>query len=179
MNDIDLQFVKYRDLIYKVILYNVNYQKELAEDLTQELYIKIKDQVARGKYQEMGKFKAWALWVARNLVVDYHRKENRSGIFMITDEKYDFLFELNADPEPAIEETIINEEEAKWLSDVVEDALKYMDPEIRRVFVKRVFENKSFRKIVEEDHYSINTELGRMRYAKRTIINRINELKIA
>lgn len=177
MNGIDRQFIDNRAYFWKYIHYQVGYQKELAEDLLQELYIKVKNQVKKGNYREEGKFRGWVVWVAKNMIADYRRKENRSGIFLISDEKYSFIFTESKEITEAIEQKIIQIEETEWLFLAVERALAELDPEIRRVFVKRIYENKSFKSIVEEDGHSQNTEIGRMRYAKRTLKKKLLSFK--
>lgn len=179
MNTIDKQFIKHRKAFRTYIFYNSGFNKELADDLTQDLYIKIKDQVARGNYKEQGKFRAWALWVAKHLIVDYRRKENRAGIFVISDEVYEFIFKESKELEASIEDKIINEERFKWLLEGVNVAIEKLDPLQRKVFLMRVLENRSFKDIIKKTGEKQNTAIGRYRYAQLNIKKTLRKLKIA
>ena len=148
--NINDQFVQHRESFRDFIYYNCGYNKELADDLTQDLYIKVKEQVSKGNYYEQGKFKGWCLWMARNMILDYYKKENRSKTVVISDEKYNFIFTDCKEIEENREDEIINEERFNWLLRGVNRAVEQLHTGQRKVFLMRVVENKSLPELIDE-----------------------------
>jgi len=131
----------------------------LAEDLFQDTFIKVVDRLRRGKYKEEGKFLPWVLRIANNLCIDYYRKTKRKpGI--VNPEGFD-IFEVLNFQEDNEEDRMIKKERATY----VKGLLDKLSPEQKEVVILRHYADLSFKQIAELTGVSINTSLGRMRYA--------------
>ncbi len=131
----------------------------LAEDLFQDTFIKVVDRLRRGKYKEEGKFLPWVLRIANNLCIDYYRKTKRKpGI--INPEGFDIFEVLNFEQDNA-QDKMIKREKAVY----VKGLLDQLSPEQKEVVILRHYADLSFKQISELTGVSINTSLGRMRYA--------------
>jgi RNA polymerase sigma factor (sigma-70 family) len=161
---------------HKLKIYNFIYSKvfdrEIAEDIFQDTFIKVIRTLKRGVYQEEGKFLPWVMRISHNLVIDHFRKSNRIPIFESKD-KFD-IFKIIGDDVPNIESSMINKQ-------VVEDLRKLiieLPSDQREVLTMRLYKDMSFREIAEITGVSINTALGRMRYAVINIRKLIEEHQI-
>lgn len=150
--------LRHKEKIYSAIYLLVK-DKFLAEDLFQEVFIKIIDTLKRGSYNEEGKFLPWALRIARNLCLDHFRKAKRTPVIKTGDNRD--IFEILNFAEPNIEEKIVREE--TYTS--VKQMLALLPEDQREVIILRHFADLSFKEIAELTGCSINTALGRMRYA--------------
>lgn len=133
--------------------------REVTEDLFQEAFIKVVHHLKAGKYNEEGKFLPWVMRIAHNLVIDHFRRLKKMPMSRSTDE-YD-VFATHAQSEKNVEERIVN-------AQIDEDVRKLIDqlpPEQKEVVVMRTYLDMSFKEIAEHTDVSINTALGRMRYA--------------
>lgn len=159
-NAFDVLMKRYESKVYSYIYYSVKNQ-EMAEDLFQEVFMKIIVRLRSGKYQENGKFYAWVMRVAHNLIIDTFRKETDEKIIS-NDETEQDLFN---DPSLAIndnrEQEMIQEQ---MVSDIKELIAKLPENQ-RQVLLMRYYEDMSFKEIAQQTNCSINTALGRMRYA--------------
>ncbi len=134
--------------------------RELAEDIFQETFIKAIATIQQGRYVESGKFLAWINRIAHNLIIDHFRREKNEKTFSADDVDYDIINNAKLS-EKSIEDTMSNEQ---VLVDVVH-LVEYL-PELQRNVIRmRYFEDMSFKEIAEKTNVSINTALGRMRYA--------------
>ena len=149
---------KYRPKIFNFIQSKVS-KRDISEDIFQETFIKVIDTLKRGLYNEEGKFISWVMRIAHNLIVDHFRKSNRIKFFKSRDD-FD-VFKLISDDIPNIENTIINEQVNIDLNKMILE-LPY---DQREVIEMRLFREMSFKEISELTNVSINTALGRMRYA--------------
>jgi len=131
----------------------------LAEDLFQDTFIKVVDRLRRGKYKEEGKFLPWVLRIANNLCIDYYRKTKRKPS-IINPEGFDIFEVLNFEEDNA-QDKIINKEKATF----VKGLLDQLSAEQKEVVILRHYADLSFKQISELTGVSINTSLGRMRYA--------------
>lgn len=150
-------------LRHKLKIYNFIYSKvfnrDTAEDIFQETFIKVIKTLKRGVYNEEGKFLPWVMRISHNLVIDFFRKNNRIPIFDNNDE-FD-IFQLIGDDNPNAERTMIEDQ-------VVEDLQKLiieLPDDQKDVLTMRLYKDMSFKEIAESTGVSINTALGRMRYA--------------
>lgn len=148
---------RYKDRIYTSILFMVK-DKYLAEDLFQDVFIKIIDTIRQNKYIDEGKFLSWALRIAHNLCVDHFRKVKRSPSIR-TSEGYD-LMEWIQTPDDCPERKLVRVQS----HDRVRRMLDLLPEEQREVIVLRHYGNMSFKEIAGLTNTSINTALGRMRY---------------
>ena len=163
-------------LRHKLKIYNFIYSKvfdrDTAEDIFQETFIKVIKTLKRGVYNEEGKFLPWVMRIAHNLVIDFFRKNNRIPTFD-NNEEYD-IFQLISDGSPTAERSMIDEQ-------VVEDLQKLIVelPEDQKdVLTMRLYKDMSFKEIAESTGVSINTALGRMRYAIINLRKMIDEHQI-
>ena len=161
---------------HKFKLYNFIYSKVLnkdnAEDLFQETFIKVIKTLKRGVYNEEGKFLPWIMRIAHNLVIDFFRKNKRFPSFD-KNEKYD-IFQLIKDENPSIERHLIDNQ---ILNDLKKIIIK-LPQDQKEVLNMRLYKEMSFKEISETTGVSINTALGRMRYAIINLRKLIIENKI-
>ena len=133
---------------------------DVADDLTQEILIKVVKVLDEGRYTDKGRFQPWLLRIAHNRVLDFFRAQKQVKTINESSVGYDILGSKNI-AEPSIEEEIISEQRAEEIRALVDEL-----PEEQREVVKmRYYEGLSFKEIAELTGVSINTALGRMRYA--------------
>ena len=162
---------KYRPKIFNFIQSKVS-NRDISEDIFQETFIKVIDTLKRGLYNEEGKFISWVMRIAHNLIVDHFRKSSRIKFFKSRDD-FD-VFKLISDDIPNIENTIINEQVNIDLNKMILE-LPY---DQREVIEMRLFREMSFKEISELTNVSINTALGRMRYAIINLRKLVSENQI-
>ncbi len=148
---------RYRDKLLSSILFLVKDEFH-AEDICQDVFIKIIETLKSGKYKEEGKFFPWAMKIAHNLTVDYFRKLKRLPFAKSSADKT-VLETINCNEQNAEDKIISvqNLDKAKVL-------LEQLPEEQREVIILRHFANLSFKEIADITGFSINTALGRMRY---------------
>ena len=148
---------------HKYKLYNFIFSKVLnkdnAEDLFQETFIKVIKTLKRGVYNEEGKFLPWIMRIAHNLVIDFFRKNKRFPLFE-NNENFD-IFQLIKDDNPSAERYLIDKQ---ILTDLKKIIVK-LPQDQKDVIDMRLYKEMSFKEISEATGVSINTALGRMRYA--------------
>ena len=155
----DLLLERHKERIYSYIYYNVH-KEEVAEDIFQETFVKAIVTIQQGRYQESGKFSAWITRIAHNLIIDYFRQEKAENWVSCDEEEHDLLNTVRLAVNP-LESEMVNEQvlaDVKRLVDSLPD-------EQREVVQMRVYQDLSFKEIAEITGVSINTSLGRMRYA--------------
>jgi RNA polymerase sigma-70 factor (ECF subfamily) len=140
-------------------IYLIVKDRYIAEDLLQETYIKAIDVIKSGRYNEEGKFLPWVARIAHNLAIDYFRKEKRYPTIVLEDgskvfNSFDFA-EDSAEDLQMKSDQIAN----------VREMIKKLPEEQKEVLILRHYEELSFQEIAEQTGVSINTALGRMRYA--------------
>ena len=150
---------RYQSKLYTYILFVVR-NKTLAEDLFQETFVKAIVTIRQGRYNEVGRFGAWLTRIAHNLIIDYFRQE-KGEMIVSNDETEADLFN-NADLCDDDAETRISNHQV--LADV-RKLITALPTVQREVVFLRFYQNLSFREIAENTGVSINTALGRMRYA--------------
>lgn len=149
---------RHRHKIFGFIISKIQ-DRDLAEDVFQDTFIKVINTLKRGKYNEEGKFLPWVMRIAHNLVIDHFRKNNRMPKF---DTKSDFdIFSVIKDEELNIESSIIKDQ----IETDVKSLLKELPDDQRQVLEMRIYNEYSFKEIAYKTDVSINTALGRMRYA--------------
>jgi RNA polymerase sigma factor (sigma-70 family) len=162
---------RYKAKIYTSIYLFVKDQA-LAEDIFQEVFIKIIDTLRRGKYNHEGKFVQWAMRIAYNMCVDYHRRHKRRAHVNPTEE-FD-IFEVLRHSDEGADTMIVRSETHDRIRKLV-DALP---SEQREVVILRHYADMSFKEIASLTRVSINTALGRMRYALINIRKLMNEREV-
>ncbi|MBR2193709.1 MAG: sigma-70 family RNA polymerase sigma factor [Bacteroidaceae bacterium] len=151
---------RYESKVFTYIAYSVR-NEELAQDLFQECFIKIITKLQNGQYTENGKFASWVMRIAHNLIIDYHR-QNQTRTEISNDEVEVDLFN-NASL--AIDENREKEMIDQQLLADVKSLIKLLPESQREVVLMRYYDELSFKEIAEKTGVSINTALGRMRYA--------------
>lgn len=159
-NEISLQklILRYERKIFTSILILVK-NKALAEDLFQETFIKVINTLRSGNYQEEGKFLPWVIRIGHNLVIDHFRKQNRMPMIRDTDE-YSVINSLKL-TDDNVEDRMVKDQVHKEVRLLIET----LPLDQREVVIMRHFGDMSFKEIAECTNVSINTALGRMRYA--------------
>ena len=167
------------DLIYrhKSRIYNFIFSKvfdrDVAEDVFQETFIKVIKTLKKGVYNEEGKFVSWVMRIAHNLVIDHFRKSNRIPKFKSSDD-YD-VFQFISDGTPNAEKALINEQVMCDLQNLVAE----LPGDQKEVLTMRLYSDMSFKDIAKSTGVSINTALGRMRYAVINLRKMIDKNQIA
>ncbi len=140
-------------------IYSKVQDRSITEDIFQETFIKVIRTLKKGKYNEEGKFLPWVMRISHNLVIDFFRKSNRMPFFKNTDEFDIFSVlqdeNLNAEKQ-AIQDQIFSD---------VRELVNELPEEQKNVLIMRIYKDMSFNEISENTNVSINTALGRMRYA--------------
>ena len=170
-NALGILIKKHQQRLYSFI-YSKVLDKDITEDIFQDTFIKVIRTLKRGNYNEEGKFLPWVMRIAHNLVIDYFRKSNRMPTFKNTDE-FD-IFSVLGDGVLNAENQIIKEQ---IFSDVRE-LVKELPDEQKEVLIMRMYKDMSFKEISENTGVSINTALGRMRYALINMRKLIEKHKI-
>jgi len=149
--------LRHKDKMYSSILFLVK-DKYLAEDIFQDVFIRVIDTVRSGRYTEEGKFLPWAMRIAHNLCVDHFRKVKRTPTIKTGDDTD--IFELLNFTEESAEDRMIK----KQSHNRVRDMLDLLPEDQREVIILRHYADMSFKEIASLTDCSINTALGRMRY---------------
>ena len=158
-NSLEILIHRHKSRVYSYILLIVKNQ-DLAEDVFQETFIKVIRSLKRGKYVENGKFVSWVLRIAHNLIIDHFRKEKLQGTVSNDSMEVD-IFNSQKFSEDTIEEQIVT---SQILSEV-KDLINELPEDQQQVIYMRHYQELSFKEIAEQTGVSINTALGRMRYA--------------
>ncbi len=151
---------RYQSKVYSYI-YLIVKNKDLSEDIFQDTFIKAVTTIQQGRYVDTGKFLGWINRIAHNLIIDYFRKLRNENTFSADGIDFDILHSSAKLTELSIEDVISNEQ-------VLLDTVSLMDflPENQKEVIRmRFFEDLSFKEIADKTNVSINTALGRMRYA--------------
>ncbi|MFC6859655.1 sigma-70 family RNA polymerase sigma factor [Zunongwangia sp. SCSIO 43204] len=149
---------RHQHRIYSFI-YSKVFDKDIAEDIFQDTFIKVINTLKRGKYNEEGKFLPWVMRIAHNLVIDHFRKNKRMPKF---DNSGDFnIFSVLSDSGLNAEKQIIKDQIESDLREVIRE----LPEDQLEVLTMRIYKEMSFKEISDRTGVSINTALGRMRYA--------------
>ncbi len=149
---------RYEKRLYSYLLISVK-NKELAEDIFQDTFIKVIHTIRSGNYHEEGKFFQWIMRIANNLKIDYYRKMQRMPMYDNIGE-YD-IFDLIGDRDESVEQKLVREQIFTDLNRLV----TFLPEKQREVLQMRIYQDYSFKEIASLTGVSINTALGRMRYA--------------
>jgi len=153
-------------------IYSKVKDRDVTEDIFQDTFIKVIRTLKRGRYNEEGKFLPWIMRIAHNLIIDYFRKSNRMPSFKNTDE-FD-IFSVLSDGVFNAENRLINEQIHTDVRALVEE----LPDEQKQVLLMRIYNDMSFNEISENTGVSINTALGRMRYALINLRKLVEKNKI-
>ena len=161
-------FVLYvAEFIYSKVL-----DRDLTEDVFQDTFIKVIRTLKLGNYNEQGKFVSWVMRIAHNLVIDHFRKNKRIPKF---ENSYDFdIFSVLSDSSLDAEKSMIK---SQILNDV-KKLIEHLPNDQKEVLKYRFYNDMSFKEISDKTGVSINTSLGRMRYALINLRNIIDKKNI-
>ncbi len=149
---------RHQQRIYSFI-YSKVYSKDIAEDIFQDTFIKVIRTFKKGAYNEEGKFLPWVMRIAHNLVIDHFRRNKRLPKF---EHNGDFnIFTVLSDSELNAEKQLIRQQTESDLQQLIQQLPK----DQLEVLMMRMYQDMSFKEIAEKTGVSINTSLGRMRYA--------------
>ncbi len=149
---------RHKQKIYSFI-YSKVFDRDITEDVFQDTFIKVIRTLKLGKYNEEGKFLPWVMRIAHNLVIDHFRKNNRMPKF---DNSNDFnIFSVLSDSTLNAEKSIIKNQVEEEVKRLIEE----LPEDQKEVLIMRMYNDMSFKEISENTGVSINTALGRMRYA--------------
>jgi RNA polymerase sigma-70 factor (ECF subfamily) len=159
---------RHQERIYNTILFMVK-DSYLAEDLIQEIFIKIIDNLKQRKYNEEGKFLPWALRISHNFCVDHFRKVKRTPTIKTSDDQD--LFEVINHSDHSADYKMTRKQTHQSIQQLVD----LLPEEQREIIVLRHYANLSFKEIATMTNCSINTALGRMRYGLINLRKMMNE----
>jgi RNA polymerase sigma-70 factor (ECF subfamily) len=168
---LEILIKRHQQRLYSFIYSKIK-DKDLTEDIFQDTFIKVIKTLKKGNYNEEGKFLPWVMRIAHNLVIDYFRKNNRMPKFKNAD---DFnIFSVLGDSSLNAEKQLIQDQ----IYEDVRELIKSLPEEQKEVLIMRMYKDMSFKEISENTGVSINTALGRMRYALINIRKLIEKNKI-
>jgi len=157
-NALSILIERHKQKIYSFI-YSKVYDRDITEDVFQDTFIKVIRTLKRGKYNEEGKFLPWVMRIAHNLVIDHFRKNKRMPKF---DNAGEFsIFSVLSDSTLNAEKTLIKDQVESDVRRIIEE----LPEDQKQVLLMRMYQDMSFKEISERTGVSINTALGRMRYA--------------
>ena len=148
-----------KDKLYSYIYFIVR-NSEMTEDIFQETFMKAIVTIRQGRYIENGKFSAWLRRIAHNLIIDSFRQEKSENLVSCDETEVNILNNIGL-AEGTIETAIVN----RQILDDVRRLMDFLPDEQREVVYMRFYQDLSFKEIAEQTGVSINTSLGRMRYA--------------
>ena len=163
---------RYHSKVFTTIFLIVKDQ-DVAEDLLQDVFVKVLHTLNSDKYNEEGKFQPWVMRIAHNMAIDYFRKAKRYPTILLEDGSN--LLNSLSFAEDSSEEQRIKEETIAWVRNLIDEL-----PEAQKeVVIMRHYLDMSFQEIAEQTGVSINTALGRMRYALNHIRKKMKQVNSA
>lgn len=155
----DVLIDRHKNRLFSYIYHSVK-SAELADDIFQETFVKVIMNVRQGKYVENGKFSAWIMRIAHNLIIDHFRQEKSENLQSTDSTDFDLLNRKELS-DSTIEDSLIQSQ----IQDDIHKLILALPANQREVLIMRYFKNFSFKEIAKVTNVSINTALGRMRYA--------------
>lgn len=157
-NALSILIYRHKQRVYSFI-YSKVFDRDITEDIFQDTFIKVIRNLKLGKYNEEGKFLPWVMRIAHNLVIDHFRKNSRMPKF---DNTGDFnIFSVLGDSSLNAEKQLIKDQVECDVRRIIDE----LPEDQREVLIMRMYNDMSFKEISERTGVSINTALGRMRYA--------------
>ena len=155
----DALLSRHQSRVFSYILHIVK-NRDLADDIFQETFVKAIMTIKQGRYTENGKFSAWITRIAHNLIIDYYRQEKSENTVSADDDDVNFLNRKDLCDDNIEDKIVVDQihRDVKRIVDALPDSQ-------REVLVMRYYRNMSFKEIADATNVSINTALGRMRYA--------------
>jgi RNA polymerase sigma-70 factor (ECF subfamily) len=163
---------RHQTRLYSYIFVMVK-DKQLADDLFQDTFVKVINTLKARNYNDEGKFIQWVMRIAHNLVIDHFRKQKKLNYAEMSSDKYDLMDSLRV-TDPNVEDALVTEQIHKDVKQLME----YLPPEQKEVLYLRCYAGLSFKDIADQTEVSINTALGRMRYALINMRKMVKEKNI-
>lgn len=157
--NLEILLERHQKKVYGYI-YNLCKKRDLCEDIFQETFVKVIHTLKSGKYNEEGKFLPWVMRIAHNLVIDHYRKKAKMPRAESKNEDFD-IFSTIRISDRNVQDEIIDLQ----ILDSVKKLIDFLPEEQREVVLLRHYKELSFKEIADQTNVSINTALGRMRYA--------------
>lgn len=154
--------LRHKDKIYRYIKQKIK-DSNLSNDIFQDTFVKVINTLKAGNYNEEGKFFPWAQRIAHNLIIDHFRKQNKVRMISESssfDEEYSIFYKIASEEKNYVEAKSYEELESQMIN-----LIQYLPKVQREIVEMRIFQDMSFKEIAEAENVSINTALGRMRYA--------------
>lgn len=164
---------RHKDRVYAYIFHSVK-NEDLADDIFQETFVKAIMTIKQGRYTENGHFLAWITRIAHNLIIDYFRQTKAENQQSTDDTEYNVLNRKELSEE-TIEDTLVTNQ----IHSDIRRLVRALPESQREVLLLRYYRNMSFKEIAEHTQVSINTALGRMRYAILNLRRMANEYNIS
>jgi RNA polymerase sigma-70 factor (ECF subfamily) len=171
-NSLEILIRRHKRKVFAYIMMIVK-DDQLADDLFQDTFIKVINTIRSGSYKEEGKFIQWVMRIAHNLIIDHFRREKRIPVVDNNHDDFD-IFDRVRGGDPSIEESLVT----KQIHEDVRALIELLPPDQKQVLTMRHYYNMSFKDIAEATDVSINTALGRMRYALINLRKMIREKKL-
>lgn len=168
---IEVLIERYKEKVYSYIILNIK-DSSLADDIFQDTFVKVISSLKSKVYSDEGKFLPWVIRIAHNLIVDHFRNEKNNGTTSCDENEY--VLNSCSLSDSTVEDKII---ENQIFADV-KKLLDYLPPEQKEVVMLRHYGGMSFKEIADVTNVSINTALGRMRYAILNLRRIVDEKKI-
>ncbi|GAB3230919.1 sigma-70 family RNA polymerase sigma factor [Algoriphagus aestuariicola] len=168
----DVLVDRYQSKVFTTI-YLIVKDQDIAEDLLQDVFVKVVQTIHSDRYSEEGKFQPWLMRIAHNLAIDYFRKAKRYPTILMEDGSN--LFNSLQFAESSVEDNRVKEETLEMVKRLIEEL-----PEAQKeVLVMRHYLDLSFQEIADQTGVSINTALGRMRYALIHLRKKMKKINFA
>ena len=171
-NSLELLIHRHKNRVFAYILMVVK-DKQLADDIFQDTFIKVINTIQAGSYKEEGKFIQWVMRIAHNLIIDFFRKSKRIPVVDNDNSEFD-IFDTIQFTDASVEDKMILDQIYKDVRELIE----HLPKEQKEVLFMRHYSEMSFKDIAEQTNVSINTALGRMRYALINLRKLIDEKEI-
>lgn len=159
-NAFDTLLKRYESKVFSYLLYSVKNQ-EIAEDLFQDVFIKMIVRLKNGQYTENGKFSSWMMRIVHNHLIDYYRTSVTDKVLSNDATETDLYSKADIVLKENCEQEMIN----RQTLEEVRSLIALLPESQRKVLFMRIYEEMSFKEIAQKTNCSINTALGRMRYA--------------
>lgn len=157
-NALSILINKHQSKIYGFIYSKIS-DRDITDDIFQDTFIKVIKTLKSNSYNEEGKFLPWVMRISHNLIIDHFRRNKKMPMFRETEEFS--IFSIMTDKSLTVENQMISEQVEKDLKKIIEE----LPEDQKEVLVMRIYQDLSFKEISELTGVSINTALGRMRYA--------------
>lgn len=156
----DTLLKRYESKVFSYLLYSIKNQ-ELAEDLFQDVFIKIVVRLKNGQYAENGKFSSWMMRIVHNHLIDYYRTSVADKLISNDASEVDLFNNADIAVNENREQEMIDQQTLREVKELIAE----LPDSQREVLIMRVYDELSFKEIAQKTNCSINTALGRMRYA--------------